>query len=105
MNAVTVTNYVRTVLQDEDEHKECNPIILLNNVTTYTKTSLREDQLQDEETGPMIRYKENQVLPVDDNVARRLILESHDFKMENGLLYHFYYPRGKGHKMERLIKQ
>ena len=105
LNAVTVTDCVRTILQDEDEHKECNPIILLNNVTTITKTSLREDQLQDEEIGPMIRYKENQVLPVDDNVARRLILESHDFKVENGLLYHFYYPRGKGHKTERLIKQ
>ena len=105
LNLVTVTDYVRTILQDEDEHKECNPVILLNNVTTNTKTSLREDQLQDKETGPMIRYKENQVLPVDDNVARRLILESHDFKVENGLLFHFYYPRGKGHKTERLIKQ
>ena len=105
LNAVTVTYYVRTILQDEDEHEECDPIILLNNVTTNTKTSLREDQLQDEETGSMIRYKENQVLPVDDNVARRLILESHDFEVEKGLLYHFYYPRGKGHKTERLIKQ
>ena len=105
LNAVTVTVYVRTILQDEDEHKECDPIILLNNVTTNTKISLREDQLQDEETGPMIRYKENQDLPVDDNVERRFILESHDFKVKNGLLFHFYYPRGKGHKTERLIKQ
>ena len=96
-----MTDYVRTIFQDEDEHKECNPIILLNNVTTNTKTSLREDQLQDEETGPMLRYKENQVLAVDDNVARRLILESHDFEVENGLLYHFYYPRAKGHKIEK----
>ena len=100
-----MTDYVRTILLDEDEHKECNLIILLNNVTTNTKTSLREDQLQDEETCPMIRYKENQVVPVDDNVARRLIHESHDFEVENGLLYPFYYPRGKGHKTERLIKQ
>ena len=105
LSAVTVTDYVRTILQDEDEHKECDAIILLNNVTTNTKTSLRKDQLQDKETGPMIRYKENQVLSVDDNVARRLILESHDFKVKNGLLYHFYYPRGKGHKTEMLIKQ
>ena len=105
LNSVTVTDYVRTILQDEDEHKECDPITLLNNVAANTKTSLREDQLQDEETGPMISYKENQDLPVDDNVARRLMLESHGYEVENGLLFHFYYPRGKGHKTERLIKQ
>ena len=80
LNAVTVTDYVRTILQDEDEHKECDPITLLNNVAANTKTSLREEQLQEEETGPMIRYKENQDLPVDDNVARRLILKSHDYE-------------------------
>ena len=92
-----MTDYVRTILIDEDKHKGCDPI--------NTKTSLREDQLQNEETGPMIRYKENQDLPVDDNVPRRLILESHDYEVENGLLFHFYYPRGKGHKTEMLIKQ
>ena len=87
-----MTDYVRTILQDD---KECDPIRLFNNVAANTKTSLREDQLQNDETGPMIRYKENQDLPVDDNVARRLILESHDYEVENGLLFNFYYPRGK----------
>ena len=100
-----MTDYVRIILQDEDEHKECDAIILLNNVISNTKTSLREDQLQDEETGPMIRYKENKVIPVDGNVARRFILESHHFEVQKGLLFHFYYPRDKGHKTERLKKQ
>ena len=100
-----MTDYVRTILQDEDEHKECDPVTLLNNVAAKTKTSLREDQLQDEETGPMIRYKENQDLPVYNNVPRRLILESHNYEVKNGLLFHFYYPKVKGHKTERLIKQ
>ena len=39
-------------------------------------------------------------LPPDDKLARQLIFESQDYVMDNGLLFHLYYPRGPGHRTE-----
>ena len=66
---------------------------------------LRDLQLQDMQCRPFMDYLEQNLLPSDDKVARRLILESQDYVMTNGVLYHLYYPRGKGHRSERFVKQ
>ena len=65
---------------------------------------LRQMQLADPQSAPFMAYAEDNVLPPDDKLARRL-LESQDYVMDNGLLFHLYYPRGQGHRTERLVKQ
>ena len=62
-------------------------------------------QLADPQSAPFMAYAEDNVLPPDDKLARRLLLESQDYVMDNGLLFHLYYPRGQGHRIERLVKQ
>ena len=62
-------------------------------------------QINDTQLRPIIDYLTSGVLPEDDKAARRLILESQDFIVANETLYHLYYPRGKGHKSDRLIRQ
>ena len=53
----------------------------------------------------MIHYLEDGTLPKDDNAARRLILEAQDHVLCDGVLFHLFYPRGKGHRSERTTKQ
>ena len=62
-------------------------------------------QINDTQLKPIIEYLDSNILPTDDKEARHVLLESQDYIFENGVLYHLYYPRGKGHKADRLIKQ
>ncbi|KAL8567981.1 hypothetical protein ACOMHN_029156 [Nucella lapillus] len=62
-------------------------------------------QLNDPQCQPFMEYLESSQLPQDDKLAPRLILESQDYVLQNGALYHLYYPRGQGHRSERLVKQ
>lgn len=34
-----------------------------------------------------------------------VILESQDNVLNEGVLYHYYYPKGRGHCVDRLVKQ
>jgi len=62
-------------------------------------------QRSDSDVLTLIEYLEQGTLPAIDKVARRLILESQDYILDDGILHHLYYPRGKGDKTERLVKQ
>ena len=44
-------------------------------------------------------------LPDDDKLARQVTIESNDYIVDNDILYHLYYPRGKGHRVDRMVKQ
>jgi hypothetical protein len=66
---------------------------------------LSDRQRKDAQAAPFIKYLEEELLPEDNKIARRLILEAQDYVMENGILYHLYYPRGKGHRLERTVRQ
>ena len=62
-------------------------------------------QRKDPELSLMIKYLEDRELPEDRKVAHRLSVEANEYVLENGVLFHLYYPRGKGPKSERVIKQ
>jgi len=44
---------------------------------------------------PMFDYIEQGKLPVDDKAARKMILESENFVIKHGVLYHTFSPRTK----------
>ena len=48
------------------------------------------------ECNPIIRYLELGELPKDDREARKLVIESSEFAVNEGVLYHYYQPRSKG---------
>jgi len=74
-------------------------------VLAMTSENLREMQGNDPELKPMILYLENRSLPEDAKLAHRLVVESNDYFLDNGVLFHLYYPRGNVLKSERVIKQ
>jgi RNA:NAD 2'-phosphotransferase (TPT1/KptA family) len=52
-----------------------------------------------------IDYLKKGLLPQDDKEARKIILESADLELVNGVLCHKYYTKGKGPKAQRMITQ
>ena len=45
--------------------------------------------------GAMYAYLNQATLPSNDDAARTIILESNDFTLEHGILFHFHTPRTK----------
>ncbi len=69
------------------------------------KEELITRQTDDRYLGPMIRYLKDSVLPEDSKQARSILLQVRDFTLREGILYHFWFPHGKGAKMERAVSQ
>ena len=67
--------------------------------------NIRDRQRHDESLNKYITYLESGSLPNEANAARRIVAEVHDYVLQDGILYHYYYPRGKGHQVDRQIKQ
>ena len=55
---------------------------------------------------PTFDYIENGTLPEDDKAARKLIFESEQFVIDDGILYHIFHPRTKRlHQIFPVVKQ
>jgi hypothetical protein len=67
--------------------------------------NLKDLQREDNLLAPIIQYLQNGTLPDDDKIARRLVIESADYVLQEGVLYHIYTPRGKGSPAQRAIRQ
>ena len=68
--------------------------------------SIGEAQKECKEVGPMYDYLSNNDLPDDDKLARMIVLESDQYGIGDGTLYHIFSPRTKGVlKMDKIINQ
>ena len=68
--------------------------------------SIGEAQKECKEVGPMYDYLSNNDLPDDDKLARMIVLESDQYGIRDGTLYHIFSPRTKGVlKMDKMINQ
>lgn len=56
---------------------------------------MAEQQRQCVELSPSIKYLEYDILPENDNDARKLNLMASENVMDNGLLYHLFQPRSR----------
>lgn len=61
-----------------------------------TLQDIANQQRQCPDIAPLIQYLEHGDLPANDKEARRIVLESSEYALDNGLLYHYYQPRSKG---------
>lgn len=77
----------------------------IEQIAATTPASLQDLQREDPEYQQLINYLTNDELPSTVKDARRLLILVQDYILENGVLFHLWYPKGKGHKKERVIKQ
>lgn len=64
----------------------------MNEVSTVSKGELIEFQKNDSDFKDIIAYMVDKELP-----NRGIILEYQDYVLDEGVLYHFYDPKGGGH--------
>src|SRR6218665_991566 len=57
---------------------------------------IAEQQRLCPDIAPIIQYLEQGDLPSNDTKARCLVIESSEYALDNGVLYHYYQPRSKG---------
>ena len=62
-------------------------------------------QAKDPSLKPMIKYLTDGILPDCNNEARPIQLQSADFPLIKGVLYHLFTPPGKGPRTERVYLQ
>ena len=60
-----------------------------------TLAEVKEAQASCPDFGPMHAYLVDGSLPSNDKAARKLILEAHDYVIEDGVLFHLFSPRTK----------
>jgi hypothetical protein len=93
-------------VQEEDPLSDTDFQERVQQIMTANTVDMKTLQAQDEQLGPYIKYIQDATLPPQNKEARKLILEAQDFFIdENGILFHLYYPRGKGQRAERVVKQ
>ena len=81
-------------------------IFSIDNPENGTDQSINVQARQriDDSLNQYIVYLEYGSLPSDSNTARCTVAEVQDYIVQEGVLYHYYYPRGKGHNIDRQIK-
>ena len=89
----------------EDNYASISALDHAYEITHKSAQELKTLQESDPHLKHIVDYLQSKTLPDNDKLARRVILESSDYILENDVLFHLYYPRGKGHKTDRLIKQ
>jgi len=91
-----------TIGRTNDQPSEMNAIT--NNLTDLQDIECLQRQCPD--FIPIFDYIEQGKLPVDDKAARKLILESENFVVENAILYPVFSPRTKRlDKMTPIVRQ
>ncbi len=68
-------------------------------------SDMKAMQRQDEVLRQLVEYLDRGGLPEDNETARRIVVEAANYVIDNDVLYHFYYLRGKGKMVDRQVKQ
>lgn len=88
-----------------DIYESLDPLEHVREVCPISLDDLRKEQKEDPNFKSMIAYLEEKQVPDDRNEANRIVAEAQYYIIENGILYHLYQPRSKGHKWTDVKKQ
>ncbi len=66
---------------------------------------MSELQNSDSQLKPLIAYLLSDELPFQRKQGKDILIESQDYVIDDGMLFHFYYPRGKQRDVTNAIKQ
>ena len=96
----------QAAIEAEDHYLKIDPIAHVLQTTAITIQQIKEAQRNDEEIRQMCDYIQNDEIPQDNKTADLVIRESNHYVVSSdGILFHMYHPRGKGHMSERCIRQ
>ncbi|VDH91423.1 Hypothetical predicted protein [Mytilus galloprovincialis] len=102
---ITTTATVESSTQTEASFIELDPYASICEITTSPKEKVVNDQRTDENFKDVIKYILDKELPDKTRQARKTVIESQDYIIDDDVLYHLYYPKGKGHRADRIVKR
>ena len=91
--------------QSEAHYISLSPLEHFNEISNTAMIDIKTMQQNYPDLQIIIDYLLFRKLPDDDKLARQVTIESNDYIVDNDILYHLYYPRGKGHRVDRMVKQ
>ena len=97
-----------TAWGDTNALSPCNigsPLDNIGMLSAIDNTGLEQTQRSDPELKLIFEWLEDKKLPDDEKMSKFVRSQSQECIIDNGILYHYYYPRGKGHLSDRLVKQ
>jgi len=98
-------NNDRVTIHFDKADNEC--VYYVNNVTSTDDITLPtieeiKDAIRDcPDFGPMLAYLDRGLLPSSDDVARKIVLNSQEYVLHQGILYHLYTPRTR--RLDRVL--
>jgi len=92
---VITFDHKKNVCQEPDVSTEDELLNINEPVDITSGYNIQELQRKCPDFIPIFDYIENGILPDDDKSARKLILESEQFLIDDGILYHIFHPRTK----------
>ncbi|CAC5380701.1 unnamed protein product [Mytilus coruscus] len=103
---VTITtSTVESSTQTETTSIELDPYASICEITTSPKEKVVNDQRTDENFKDIIKHIIDKVLPDKTRQARKTVIESQVFIIDDDVLFHLCYPKGKGHRADRIVKR
>ncbi len=100
IDALMINELGDNSLNDNAEYSE-NQAISINNLPYGEKLTLElisEEQKFDSKLAPIINYIINDLLPEDEKLARKIVLQSTNYNVTDNLLYHQQVRRQKGNQ-------
>ncbi|CAG2231626.1 unnamed protein product [Mytilus edulis] len=103
--ATITTTTAESSTQTEASFIELDPYASICEITTSPKEKVVNDQRTDENFKDIIKYILDKELPDKTRQARKTVIESQDYIIDEDVLFHLYYPKGKGHRADRIVKR
>ena len=94
-----------TMINAIDTYENLDPLQHVTEIYPISADNLRKEQKEDSDYKPMMAYLEEKQVPENRNEANRIVAESQYYVIDDGILYHLYQPRSKGHKWTDVKKQ
>ncbi|MES9881971.1 MAG: reverse transcriptase domain-containing protein, partial [Sedimenticola sp.] len=104
-NCSEQVNVLSYLFQAESQINDTNPLEMITQFTKITAAEMSRFQHEDPELKPLVNYLMSNELPFNNKSSKDILIESQDYVLDEGILFHFYYSRGKQRDISTAIKQ
>ena len=94
-----------TMIHAIEAYEQLDPLQHVREVCPISSADLKNEQREDPDFKWIIDYLLEKQVPDNRNEANRIVAEAQYYIIEDGILYHLYQPRSKGHKWTDVKKQ
>ena len=91
-----------------DDNNECDKSLdpQVINIASLDAVPIEHKQKACPQIGPIFHYLETGELPDDNKKASQILLQADEYGLDDGVMYHLFYPRARGRpRPDRMLQQ